>query len=81
MLNYNAPGSGTPSTIDGDGSASGQMNTFFYLKKAIVQARKEQYFMPLASVQNMPKHFGKTIKVFEYVPLLDDRNVPDPGAL
>lgn len=79
MLNYNAPGSGTPSTIDGDGSASGQMNTFFYLKKAIVQARKEQYFMPLASVQNMPKHFGKTIKVFEYVPLLDDRNVNDQG--
>lgn len=79
MLNYNAPGSGTPSTIDGDGTKSGQMNTFFYLKKAIVQSRKEQYFMPLASVQNMPKHFGKTIKVFEYVPLLDDRNVNDQG--
>jgi N4-gp56 family major capsid protein len=30
-------------------------------------------------VINMPKNFGKTIKVFEYVPLLDDRNVNDQG--
>ena len=37
------------------------------------------YFMPLASVTNMPKHYGKTIKVFEYVPLLDDRNINDQG--
>jgi N4-gp56 family major capsid protein len=79
MLNYNAPGSGTPSTIDGDGSASGQMNTFHWLKKSIIESRKEQYFMPLASVQNMPKHYGKTIKVYEYVPLLDDLNVNDQG--
>lgn len=79
MLNYNNPAGGTPSTIDGDGSASGQMNTFFYLKKAIVQSRKDQFFMQLASVQNMPKHYGKTIKCYEYVPLLDDRNVNDQG--
>jgi len=78
MLNYNAP-DGTPSTIDGDGSNSAQMNTFFYLKKAIIQARKEMYFMPLASVTNMPKHYGKTIKVYEYVPLLDDRNTNSQG--
>jgi len=55
------------------------MNTFFWLKKAIIESRKEQYFMPLASVTNMPKHYGKTIKVYEYVPLLDDRNVNDMG--
>ena len=41
---------------------------FFYLKNAIIQARKEMYFMPLASVTNMPKNYGKTIKVYEYVP-------------
>ena len=35
--------------------------------------------MPLSSTINMPKHYGKTIKVFEYVPLLDDRNVNDQG--
>lgn len=77
MLNYNAPIDGTKSTIDGTGSD--QMNTFFWLKSALIEARKEQYFMPLASVTNMPKHFGKTIKVHEYVPLLDDRNVNDQG--
>lgn len=76
-LNYNSPIDGQPSTIEGTGSD--QMNTFFWLKKAIIESRKEQYFMPLASVTNMPKHFGKTIKVYEYVPLLDERNVNDQG--
>lgn len=80
MLNYNAPtqtAGGTQSSVDGAGS--GQMNTFFWLKKAIITARKEQYFMPLANVTNMPKNYGKTIKVYEYVPLLDDRNINDQG--
>ena len=77
MLNYNAPIDGQKSSIDGAGSD--QMNTFFWLKKAIIESRKEQFFMPLASVTNMPKNYGKTIKVFEYVPLLDDRNVNDQG--
>lgn len=82
-LNYNAP-NGTLSTIDdgqlsGSGLTSEQMNTFYYLKKAIIDSRKEQYFMPLASVTNMPKNFGKAIKVYEYVPLLDERNVNDQG--
>lgn len=77
MLNYNAPAEGDKSTIDGSGSD--QMNTFFYLKKAIIDAKKEQYFMPLSSTINMPKNFGKTIKRYQYVPLLDDRNVNDQG--
>ena len=77
MLNYNAPIDGQKSSIDGAGSD--QMNTFFWLKKAIIESRKEQFFMPLSSTINMPKHYGKTIKVYEYVPLLDDRNVNDQG--
>lgn len=76
-LNYNAPIDGQKSSVDG--ANSDQMNTFFYLKKAIIQTRKDQYFMPLASVTNMPKNFGKTIKVYEYVPLLDDKNINDQG--
>jgi N4-gp56 family major capsid protein len=76
-LNYNAPAEGTKSSIDS--ASSDQMNTFFWLKKAIITARKEQYFMPLASVTNMPKNYGKKIKVYEYVPLLDDRNINDQG--
>ena len=76
-LNYNAPIEGQPSSIEGAGSD--QMNSFLWLKKSIIESRKEQYFLPLADVKTMPKHFGKTIKVYTYVPLLDDRNVNDQG--
>jgi N4-gp56 family major capsid protein len=76
-LNYNSPVDGQKSSIDS--ASSDQMQTFFWLKKAIITARKEQYFMPLASVTNMPKNFGKKIKMYEYVPLLDDRNINDQG--
>jgi len=77
MLDYNAPIDGQKSAIDG--SNSDQMNTFKWLKKALIESRKEQFFMPLSSTINMPKHYGKTIKVFEYIPLLDDRNINDQG--
>ena len=40
---------------------------------------KEQYFTPLADVTHMPKHMGKKIKIYHYLPLLDDRNVNDEG--
>lgn len=77
MLNYNAPSEGSKSSIDGAGSD--QINTLHWLKKALIESRKEQFFMPLASAINMPKHYGKAVKVYEYVPLLDDRNVNDQG--
>lgn len=77
MLNYNAPIDGQKSSIDGTGSD--QMNAFYWLRKAIVTARKEQFFMQLAPTINMPKNYGKTVKVYEYIPLLDDRNVNDQG--
>lgn len=73
---YNDP-NGTPSTVEGAGSA--QMNVFFWHKKAIIESRKEQFFMPLADTISMPKHFGKEIKFYVYVPLLDDRNLSDQG--
>lgn len=77
MLNYNAPAQGQKSSIDS--ANSDQMNTFFWLKKSLITARKQQYFMQLASVENMPAHFGKTVKVYEYIPLLDDRNINTQG--
>lgn len=72
MQSYNSP----PGVASDIGS---QMNTFFWNKKAIIDAKKDMYFMPLADVMSMPKHFGKQIKVYQYVPLLDDRNVNDQG--
>lgn len=69
---YKAP-PGTPSSI------GPQSITAFHIKKSLVTARQEQFFTQLANVRNMPKHFGKTMKIFEYIPLLDDRNVNDQG--
>ena len=76
-LQYRAPTQGQKSSIDS--ANSDQMNTFLWLKKALIEARKEQFFMPLATAINMPKHMGKAVKVYEYVPLLDDRNVNSQG--
>ena len=77
MLQYNAP-DGSKSTID-KGHNNNQMQTYHVLKKALIEAKKEQYFTPLADVTQMPKHFGKKIKVYHYIPLLDDRNINDQG--
>ena len=71
-MQYKAP-PGTPSSV------GPQMNTFYWHKKALIEAKKDMYFMPLAEVISMPKHFGKEIKVYHYIPLLDDRNVNDQG--
>lgn len=76
MQEYNAPPT-TGSTIDGTGSS--QMNTFWYWRKALIEARKEMYFGPLASTINMPKHYGKEIRAYHYIPLLDDRNSNSQG--
>lgn len=72
-MQYNNPRGGTPSDI------GPQSVTHFHIKKALVTARKEQFFTQLADVKNMPKNFGKTMKIFEYIPLLDDRNVNSQG--
>lgn len=72
MQKYNAPPS-TPSTI------GPQSITSYHIKKALVTARQEQYFTQLADVKNMPKNFGKRMTIFEYIPLLDDRNLNDQG--
>lgn len=70
---YNAPADGTPSSI------GPQFNDFYWKRKALIEAREEAYFGQLASVTNMPKHFGKKIKVYHYIPLLDDANINDQG--
>lgn len=70
---YNDPAGGDQSTI------GNQMNTFFYAKQALIEARKTQYFSQLADVTSMPKHFGKKIKKYHYIPLLDDENLNDQG--
>jgi N4-gp56 family major capsid protein len=70
---YNDPAGGTPSEV------GSQVRTDHWLKTALIEARKEQYFMPLADVTSMPKNMGKKIKKYHYLPLLDDANVNDQG--
>jgi N4-gp56 family major capsid protein len=76
-LTYNAPvtgaQTGTPSTV------GTQIRTDFYQKKALIEARKLQFFGQLADVTAMPKNMGKTIKLFHYLPMLDDANINDQG--
>jgi len=71
---YNNPAGGIPSSI-----GNVQFNEFAYQRKALIEAAEEQHFMPLANVVNMPKHMGKTIKRYHYLPLLDDGNINDQG--
>lgn len=78
MLKYNAPINGQESTIDVPGNSE-QMRVFKWLKKSLIDAKDEMYFTPLADTINMPKHYGKHITMYHYVPLLDDRNVNDQG--
>lgn len=66
--------------INGDNSSVGtQIRTDHYLKQALIEARREQYFMPLADVTSMPKNMGKKMRKYHYIPLLDDENVNDQG--
>ncbi|AUV61832.1 major head protein [Pseudomonas phage Littlefix] len=69
---YNAP-PGSPSSI------GPQAYTEYHQKTALIEARKEQYFSQLADVTDMPKHYGKKITKYHYMPLLDDRNINDQG--
>ena len=69
---YKAPPT-TPSTI------GEQINTAFWHKKSLIEAKKDMYFMPLADTVAMPKHYGKKIELYHYMPLLDDRNINDQG--
>lgn len=69
---YNAP-PGTPSTV------GTQFNTHYWDRKSLIDAAWEMFFSPLADVRSMPANMGKELKVYYYVPLLDERNINDQG--
>ena len=70
---YNDPAGGSASSM------GSQMNTLFYQKQALIELKKTQFFSQLADVTSMPKNFGKKIKRYHYLPLLDDANLNDQG--
>ena len=70
---YNDPIGGSDSDV------GVQIRTDLYDRKSLIEAAKHAYFGQMASVKNMPKNMGKTIKMFHYLPILDDRNQNDQG--
>lgn len=72
-MQYNNPTGGNPSTM-GD-----QFNTYKYDRAALIEAMRDRPFSARASTREMPKHFGKKIVGYHYLPVLDDANINDQG--
>jgi len=70
---YNDPAGGSESSI------GAQFNTNYWDRRSLIDAAEQMFFSPLADARYMPKHYGKELKVYYYVPMLDDRNVNDQG--
>ena len=56
-----------------------QLNPHAYERKALIEAREEQYFGQLADTISMPKNSGTRIKRYHYMPMLSDANINDQG--
>jgi len=78
MGTYNDP-TGDRTGTAADSTVGTQFRTDYYQKKALIELKKEQYFSPLADVISMPKHMGKKIKRYHYLPVLDNANINDQG--
>lgn len=68
--------------IYGDGTDSSIGNQFFtyeYKRKALIETEKVEYFGQMGDTESLSKGYGKKIKKFHYLPLLDDRNINDQG--
>lgn len=63
----------------GKSSVGKQLQQFYWYRKALLEIQKDQVFLPMADVRAMPKHYGKKISQYLWIPLLDDRNVNDQG--
>jgi len=70
---YNNPTGGVPSSV------GSQVRTDFYQKKALIEARKKEFFGQLAESTALPKHFGKEIVRYHWLPILHDANINDQG--
>lgn len=78
QIRYNDPAGGTKSDVDA-GSGGRQINTEYWHKKALVEEAKEMYFGQLSNTTHMPKHYGKKLSMYHYLPILSDDNVNDQG--
>ena len=66
--------------VQADKSSIGeQIRLDIFIRQAMEELAKERVFTQMSGVYNLPKHSGKTIKKFHYLPLLDDRNINAQG--
>ncbi len=79
MVMYNDPVNGLKSSVDVGAPEGEQFNLFKWQRKALIAIRNRQVLQQLADTTVMPKQHGKKIKKYEYIPVLDDRNVNDQG--
>ena len=56
-----------------------QFNMFKWQRKALEEVAKDAVFGQLSSTIQMPKHMGKTLKRYHYIPFLSDLNINDEG--
>jgi N4-gp56 family major capsid protein len=77
MANEMVYGNGTNSSVNLAGTT--QINQEFYNKKAVIDLKDDMYLSQLSDAETQPKHFGKTMKKYKYIPLLDDENVNSQG--
>jgi N4-gp56 family major capsid protein len=73
MSNEQAYGNGQDSSI------GTQFNIDKWNKASLIEAKKKRFFGQMSTVENMPKHMGKAIKRYHYLPMLDDANINDQG--
>ena len=70
------------SMIYGNGSNSTvgtQFNTYEWKRKALIETEKVEYFGQMGDTESLTKGYGKKIKKYHYLPLLDGRNINDQG--
>ena len=79
QIKYNNPQYGAGGTQSNPSTVGKQIRLDVYEKKALIDIAQEQYFSQLSGTMDMPKNMGKTIKKFQWIPLLDDRNINDQG--
>lgn len=67
-----------PSSVDAH-TGGRQIHTEYWIKKALIEEVRDTIYGQFADTTVMPKHYGKKLAMYHYLPILDDRNINDQG--
>ena len=56
-----------------------QLNDFLFVKKALIETKDMEYFGQLGDTKSIPKHYGKSLKMYHFLPVLHDDNKNTQG--